>query len=275
MEKLQSMASRYYEAFEGIHLYPKFSNKLGVAWLLSMLLFAGAGLMLFTQMKYREPLFIILAIGFMFISALAENHRVRLLTATVGKDFRKARIAKLEQITGRPASEFLSLAQEASQLLSLQKQFTPQRFSIQATLYNASMKGQLLPIFIGLMGIFLVVFQKTFSIEPEDFFELFGSSGLWSLAAILLFLVLIVFFFGTFLLYAYSEFSGIFRRWRAKIGIQKPSARVELDYFLQHLISYHDPERQAEANAAAVPAIQPRKIRKPISKPRRFHRGLR
>lgn len=274
MEKLQSMASRYYEAFEGIHLYPKLSNKLGVAWLLSMLLFAVAVAMLFTQMKYREPLFVSMAICLMFTSAFAENHRVRLLTATVGKDFRKARIAQLEKITGRPASEFLGLAQEAAQLLSLQKQFTPQRFNIQTTLYNASMKGQLLPIFIGLMGIFLIIFQKTFSIESEDFFELFGSSGLWSLAAILLFLVLLVFFVGTFLLYAYSEFSGIFRRWRAKIGIQKPSARVELGYFLQHLVFYHDPERQTEANAA-VPAIQFRKIRRPISKPRNFHRGLR
>lgn len=275
LEKLQSMASRYYEAFEGIHLYPKLRNTLGLVWLLSLLMFVLGLALIFTKTTYREPIFYFTAVAFLLTSAAAEDYRIKSLTAKVGKDFHIARIAQLEQITGRRSSQFLELAKEASELLALQKQFTPQRFSFRRLIYSASMKGQLIPIFIGVMGIFLVVFQKAFAIEPEQFFEIFSSPGLWTLAAIALFFLFLFFFFTSLMLYSYSEFSDIFKRWRAKVGIQKPSARVELDYFLRHLITYHDPEHKIEEVAPAIATAQLRQARKPIRKARRFHRGLR
>ncbi len=277
MEKLQSMASTYYEAFEGIHLYPKLRNKLGLFWLLSLLLLVIAFVALFKGMSYSEPFFYFSAFTFMGTSAAAEDYRVKSITAQLGSDHRKARIQRLEQITGRPASEFQALAQQASELLTLQQQFTPRRFSFRTMLYNASMKGQLVPIFIGLMSILLIVFQKTFSLEPEQFFELFDSPGIWALAGYALFFLLLAFFIVTGVLYIYYESSGIFRRWRAKAGIHKPSARVELDYFLRHLIAYHDPVRTVEhhSNITLLHTSKAGPRRKLMKMPRQQRRGIR
>lgn len=271
------MASTYYEAFEGIHLYPKLRNKLGFFWLLSLLLVVIAIVALFKGISYSEPFFYFSAFTFMGTSAAAEDFRVKSITAQLGRDHRVARIQRLEQITGRPASQFQALAQEAAQLLALQEQFTPRRFSVRTMLYNASMKGQLLPIFIGLVSIFLIVFQKTFSLESEQFFELFESPGIWGIAAYGLFFLLLAFFVAAGILYIYYEFSGIFRRWRAKAGIHKPSARVELDYFLRHLIVYHDPVRTVEhhSNTTLPHAAKAGQRRKLMKMPRQHRRGTR
>lgn len=156
-----------------------------------------------------------------------------------GSDLNSARSRRLEEITGRPRTEFTRLAHEAIDLVTLNDVVSPRPFNAMKWVYRRDISNQLVALSFSLVAVIISISPKTFTLEPETLFMLIESRGLWNLAVIVLFVIGMLYVTGMGIAYVFSDVMAWFPRFRAMWTPQNERSPARVSYLVSHLLRYH------------------------------------
>lgn len=246
MKKLYEIAEEFFKAFEGRHLYPKLFSWEWLLWCASVAVFFHT--FFFTINGHTEPSVLRFALTYsaLYISSeLMRRHKKKTLLAfgATSQTLHIQQTALLEKLTRRPATEFLSLANDIRQLLDLRQQGMLQEVKTRELMPIPWTKGQFVMYALTLAGLSLAAIGA-FILEKEKvpfrdelirIVLIYGSMGLVASLTIV-----------PLGKYAWHTFLLELRMWQARLQKGEFSKQVHLEYMLQSLVELHDPSGSAQ-----------------------------
>ena len=239
VDELHEIAADYFNEFEGRHLYPSLWSFWPICMVVSILMnvaFFIFGLITHITSDWITGALILSSFGcYARLAALASGK----LKLEFGGDLNRARSRRLEELTGRPSTEFAKLAHEAIDLVMLDEAISPRPFNAMKWVYRRDMSNQLAALSVSLVAVIIAISPKTFTLEPDIFFMLIESQGLWNLAIVILFIIGMLYIIGMGLAYAFNEAMEWFPRFRAMWTPLTKRSPARVNYMVRHLVRYH------------------------------------
>lgn len=255
------IAGKYFKHFEGRHLYPSWGNfrvllwflSLGV-WMYSLWYFAttayaadGAGA--FPYIVVPEVIW--LGITF-WIRSWKDDRVIEATNRELGSNLKsmdECRLHMLRSVTGKNPSEFLEVAQEIDDLVSLKRKFRKNSdltwAELMRSIYNSDSKARLLTLAVVLVSTTVALSVRS-DATLDTVFDLFTTSAgqgfLLSLA-----LVGSVLFFGLVgLRVFFFTITEAVTSWSIKFWGEKVSPDWLLSYLVRNLVTYHGSDDEAD-----------------------------
>lgn len=255
------IAGKYFRHFEGRHLYPSWGNyrlwlwflSLG-GWIYSMWYFvtsgyAANGTSAFPFIVIPEAIW--LAITF-WIRSWKDRQAIEATNRELASGYKsmaECRLQMLRSVTGKEPSEFLEVAQEIDDLVSLKRKFRKSSeltwVEFARSIYDSDSKARLLTLAIVLVSTIVALSVRS-DATLEAVFDLFtdptGQGFLFLLAVIAT-----VIFFGLIglrvFIFTLVEFV---TSWSIKFLGESVSPGWLLSYFIRDLVTYHGSDPESE-----------------------------
>lgn len=241
MKRFYEIAEEFFKAFEGRHLYPKLLSWEWLLWVASVAIFLHT--FFFTLNGRTEPSawrFLLTYGALSITSELLRRHKQKALLAfgSASQTLHIQQTALLEKLTRRPATEFLSVANDIRQLLELRQQGMLQEMRTRELLPIPWTKGQFVMYALTLAGLVLAA-VGAFILENEKAparealippLLIYGS--LWLVASLAIFPTA---------KYALHVLILEVRMRKARLQKGDFSKQIHLEYLLQSLVQLHDP----------------------------------
>ena len=239
MDELHEIAADYFNEFEGRHLYPRLWSFWPICMVVSILAniaFFIVGLITHINSDWITGALILSSLGcYARLAALARGK----LKLEFGGDLNHARSRRLEELTGRPSTEFAKLAHEAIDLVMLDEAISPRPFNAMKWVYRRDMSTQLVALSVSLVAVIIAISPQTFTLEPDVFFMLIESQGLWSLAIVILFIIGMLYLTGIGFAYAFKEVMEWFPLFCAMWTPLTKRSPARVSYMVRDLVRYH------------------------------------
>lgn len=248
------IAGKYFRHFEGRHLYPSWGNyrlwlwflSFGV-WMYSLWYFVTSG---YAAKGASAFLFIVVPeaiwLGITFwIRSWKDDRILEATNRELGSDFKsmdECRLQMLQSVTGKEPSEFLEIAQEIDDLVSLKRKFRKNSDLTWAefarSIYDSDSKARLLTLALVLVSTTVALSVRS-DVTLDAVFDLFtdpaGQGGLLFLAGIAT-----VIFFGLIGLRVFAfAFMEVLASWSIKLLGESMSPGWLLSYLVRDLVIFH------------------------------------
>jgi ABC-type multidrug transport system fused ATPase/permease subunit len=269
MNKFYEISGKYYSRFFGAHLLPRWTNW---RWVLCIIGFFSNACLTYwfivekrlTENSFWAFLIMIVMVFFILLVSCAPILIYRtsetLLTNSAPKNLSKReririeKISYLSELTNKPSSEFLSVAEEINKLLDLDAKYRtaidPDIFRILRKLCDPQFITGVIAVLLSFSTIFLGF------IETSDLKALFGSeSGKISLNEFIA--ILIIFIAAAVmvvLIYNFIRYVvDIFSTFLASFTARKFPNKTVLNHLIRDLISLHTPCQPCRKNKSPPP----------------------
>lgn len=258
------IAGKYFKHFEGRHLYPSWGNFRVLLWFLSLgvwmyslwyfatTAYAAEGAGAFTYIVAPEVVW--LGITF-WIRSWKDARVVETTNRELGtnlKSMNECRLHMLRSVTGKEPFEFIGVAQEINDLVSLKRKFRKNYeltwAELMRSIYNSDSKARLLTLAVVLVSTTVALSIRS-DATLDAVFDLFTTSAgqgfLLSLA-----LAGSVLFFGLVGLRVFIfTITEAITSWSIKFWGETVSPDWLLSYLVRNLVTYHGSD--TESNEAS------------------------
>ncbi|AIJ47251.1 hypothetical protein O987_15685 [Comamonas testosteroni TK102] len=247
--KYYELATKYFDTFEGRHLYLRLLSWQWILWAISGICFVGAicmSLWLRTRpwiasIYVAEVLF--LSMGFALV-----HHRKKRLDERFGLNdenrstrFRAMQKMHLQFLTNKQATDFAGIVKEIADLRSNLDRFSPPKINYFRLIYDPDAKARMISITLASLALFVASASRTTDAELLNLLELTAHPAFGGYLKNLLWIAVAIFAIGVGMYYSYLESKAFILSWMARLGKNKKANELALEYFVTALIEQHDP----------------------------------
>lgn len=253
MDKYYEIAAAYFNEFEGVHLYPRLKSWVWLFWSAGIACFLQQAWMMFVHSQtVNSPIFYSSIVVLMVASVAAEEHKSKSLKAAhnLSPNIKAARIRSLERHTGFPAHQFLLVAQEIEQLRDLRQRYGIRPLSVRDLFPIPWPKGQFLMHALTLLGVLAALLSLVFpEIAEEAKAQLTGDVIGKFIGYLLLYFIFSLLIYPN-AMYVWRALKSTYRIWRARLQRSASGSTVHLEYLVNHLVQFHQPDKTNDAPTA-------------------------
>lgn len=253
MKYYLNISKEYFQYLEGLHLYPTCKNFLFWIWLLATFVWVGAIVYVFiwhmdrnasTLIYIVAPEILWLVITFR-VSSWKDRRFVEVTNQRLGTSFKsiaECRSHVLSSLMGVPPTEYLKIAKEIDDLLSLQRKF--RKYSdltlseLSKNIYDKDSKARLLTLTIALFSMVVALAAKS-NANLETIFDAYTDPGSRRFIVLVTLLAVILFMASVGLrMFALNIVDGL-ASWSIKIFGNSMLVDWLLAYLIRDLAYYH------------------------------------
>lgn len=245
MDQLKKIAKEFYEAFEGLQLYPKLFSWQWFLWFLTAI---GAALCCF-QFKTRlegipEYLWMPTVVFALVAIASIADYKAKALAAKYASYpcIDAARTSKLKELLGKEPSEFSEAAQDLVQLMELSQKCGKQPLPMRDLFPVPWEKGQFVMHVLTLAALIATISGLLFPDTAKQLGQKIDSRMIGQLIGYMFLLIFVSLTIYPFSRVLWHNTRLELRMWQARWKDKGPvSTAVHLDYLLSNLVRLHEP----------------------------------
>jgi hypothetical protein len=256
MDELQRIAERYFNRFEGMHLYPRWNTFYWFVWASMLICLLVSIYYLFDPewMKRSDAVWVTLffEIVFLFTYLAISEHKKRELHKKLGLkekatsvDVDMVRSAELCKEFATSSREFARLARECRELMAVSESMrSPADTAVESLwrgVHDPDRKARLTGIIWGALAILVSLLVVGLPADSPTFLELLAADefgdALWFLMA----LTAIVFGLWKALQWTWFNLVEMAWPWAARFAGGSSFAKVKINYLVRDLVRLHMP----------------------------------
>lgn len=245
MERYKKIAEEFYEAFEGLHLYPKLFSWQWLLWLLTVVAVVLCACN-FNAYPEGVPMRFFLPTLVMAVAATLsiDNFKAKALQKSFASypSLDAARISKIKELLGKAPCEFSQAAEELMQLMELSKKCGAQPLRARELFPIPWEKGQFVMHVLTLSGLIFTTLGVLFPDTAKQIGQQINSKMIGQFLGLSLVVIVASLTLYPMVRSMWHRAERGLRLWQARVQKKGPvRTAVHLDYLLSDLVRLHEP----------------------------------